>query len=78
VLLREGVLTKAVCTGAQVDYVLGTAQGDVRVEVTTGELATELRSCASFGPSTGAVVVQDGSDGRIYKAKDAGEPAACP
>jgi hypothetical protein len=78
-LIKGGVLEKAVCKGAQVAYTLGAAQGDVGVVVTTGgELATERKACASFGPGTGATVVKDGSDGVTYKALNAGAPASCP
>jgi hypothetical protein len=78
VLLKDGVLEKAVCKGAQVAYTLGMAQGDVVVVVSTGPAATRRAYCASFGPGTGAVVVKDGSDGVTYKALNASAPASCP
>jgi hypothetical protein len=79
VVYKQGVLEKAVCRGAQVAYTLGAAQGDLSVVVTTGgDLATERKACASFGPGTGATVVKDGSDGVTYKALNAGAPGGCP
>jgi hypothetical protein len=76
--VKNGVLEKAVCKGAQVAYTLGVSQGDVAVAVGTGAPATRKTYCASFGPATGALVLKDGSDGTTYLAKDAADPTECP
>jgi len=77
-LINEGRIEKAVCKGAQVVYALGAAQGDVQAVLTTGHPDAGRKYCASFGPATSANVVKDGSNGKVYLAKDAGAPAACP
>jgi hypothetical protein len=71
VLVRAGRKLKAVCKGAQVAYLLGAAQGDVHVTLATGAPAANAKYCSTFGPSTAATVVRDGSDGKVYKALDA-------
>ena len=76
-LIKDARLEKAVCKGSQVAYTLGAAQADVGVVVSTGAPATQLRTCASFGPATSATVKKDGSDGKTYLALNAGAPASC-
>lgn len=77
IVLHAGRLLKAICRGAQVDYSLGSPQGDVHVVLTTGDPAGNKKYCASFGPETSATVVRDGSDGRSYRAVQA-STGACP
>jgi hypothetical protein len=71
VLIRAGRLLKAVCKGPQVSYALGAPQGDVSVTLATGAAATNRKYCASFGPATTATILHDGSNGTVYKARDA-------
>jgi hypothetical protein len=75
-ILRTGRLLKVSCKGPQVAYVLGSAQGDITVTLSTGDIATNNKYCATFGPQSGATVHRDGSDGRSYSAVDAG-PGTC-
>ena len=63
---------QAVCKGPQVALVfpgsvLGT--GPVNVVVTTGDVGTERKTCASFGPSN-ATVVKDGSPIRRHTTNE--------
>jgi hypothetical protein len=77
VQIRNGRLLKAVCKGPQVAYALGAPQGDVSVVLATGAPETNRKYCATFGPATATSVVRDGSDGKVYKALNAG-PGQCP
>jgi len=77
IIVEAGHLLKAICKGPQVAYTLGAPQGDVNVVLTTGDPATNRKYCATLGPQTSARVVHDGSDGKTYKALQAG-PGACP
>jgi hypothetical protein len=81
VIIKDGALEKAVCKGPQVAYEFtGTPPAPVtyvHVVVTTGDVATQRKACATFEPGT-ATVVKDGSDGQTYKALNAGAPATCP
>lgn len=77
VVLRHGRVLKVSCKGPQVDYALGTAQGDIRVVLSTGNPATNHKYCATFGPQTATTVHRDGSDGRSYSAISAGQ-GTCP
>ena len=81
VIIKDGALEKAVCKGPQVAYEFtGTPPVPVtyvHVVVTTGDVATQRKACATFEPGT-ATVVKDGSDGQTYKALNAGAPATCP
>jgi hypothetical protein len=74
VVVKHGRLLRVLCKGAQVAYVLGTAQGDIDVTLRMGSVP--VRDCATFGPPP-TDVVRDGSDGRRYRAKDAPRPDAC-
>jgi hypothetical protein len=67
VLIKDGVLTKAVCKGTQVAYDLGAAQNAVRVVLSTG---TTNRYCTAFSTARGCTVTKDGSDGKTYLAKN--------
>jgi hypothetical protein len=69
VLVKNGVLAKAVCKGAQVAITDQAGMAPVGV-VTT--LNTE-RYCTSFG----GTLKKDGSDGKTFLAKDAPAPSAC-
>lgn len=77
IVLRAGRLMKALCRGPQVAYTLGAPQGDVYVTLTTGDPSTNRKYCATFGPQSSATVVRDGSDGRSYRAVQAGV-GVCP
>jgi hypothetical protein len=77
IVLIAGRLMKARCKGPQVDYALGAVQGDVHVTLSTGDPATNRKYCATFGPTSAATVVRDGSDGRSYRAVQAGT-GVCP
>lgn len=75
VLLKAGKLVKAKCLGrgpTLLDYDLqvGQAQAPVSVEMGMGE----WRYCAQFGGE----LSKDGTDGRLFKAKNAGVPGVCP
>jgi len=65
---------KAICKGPQVDYLLGTPQGDIAVTFELGSAPD--RNCLLFGPAP-TEVRKDGSDGRTYVAKKAPQPATC-
>jgi hypothetical protein len=71
VLVKNGVLAKAVCKGAQVAIDLNGSMAPVAV-VTT--LNTQ-KYCTSFG---GATVVKDGGDDKTFLHKSAPAPGACP
>jgi hypothetical protein len=77
VLLKNGVLIKALCQGkgptTNLDYDLqeGQAREPVSVVLTTGTVNTY---CAEFGGE----IKKDGSDGRSFAAREAGAPASCP
>jgi hypothetical protein len=77
IVLRAGRLMKAICRGPQINYSLGAPQGDVFVTLTTGDPSTNRKYCATFGPQSSATVVRDGSDGRSYRAVEAGA-GVCP
>lgn len=62
------------CNGPQVAYALDTVQGDIDVTLRLGTLP--VLDCATFGPEP-TDVLQDGSNGRIYAARNAPEPASC-
>lgn len=72
IVLRAGRLMKATCRGPQIAYDLGAAQGNVHVMLTTGDPSTNRKYCATFGPQSAATVIRDGSDGRSYRAVQAG------
>jgi hypothetical protein len=75
VLIKDGVLTKAVCKGTQVAYDLGAAQNAVRVELSTG---TTNSYCTTFSAARGCTVTKDGSDGKTYLAKNCtSAPSGC-
>ena len=71
ILVKNGVLAKAVCKGAQVAIDLNGSMAPVAV-VTT--LNTQ-KYCTSFG---GATVVKDGSDDKTFLHKSAPAPGGCP
>jgi hypothetical protein len=77
VSINDGRLLKAVCSGAQVAYALGTSQDEVDVSLVTGDPSAPIKYCMAFGTETGADVVKDGSNGRVYKARQAQGPAFC-
>src|SRR5688572_23168128 len=70
VLVKAGVLAKAVCKGAQVAIDLDGTMSPVGV-VTT--LNTEAY-CTEFG----GTAVQDGSDDKTFLRKESAAPASCP
>jgi hypothetical protein len=75
VLIKDGVLTKAVCGGAQVAYDLGAAQNAVRVVLSTG---TTNRYCTVFSAARGCTITKDGSDDKTYLAKNcSAAPSGC-
>lgn len=75
VLIKNGVLTKAVCGGAQVAYDLGAAQNAVRVVLATG---TTNRYCTVFSAARGCSVKKDGSDDKTYIATNCtAAPSGC-
>jgi hypothetical protein len=78
VLLIDGRLLKAVCVGSQVAYALGAAETEVNASLIMGDPSAPAKYCASFGAATGADVAKDGSNGRVYKARNASPPAFCP
>jgi hypothetical protein len=43
-----------------------------------GDAGSPSKYCMAFGAETGAEIVKDGSSGRIYQARDAGELSFCP
>lgn len=77
VVVQRGDL-KAVCKGKHVAPMLGTPQGDVAVELVTGDALGARSYCASFGAATAAKVVKDGSDGTRFVARNASAPTSCP
>jgi hypothetical protein len=70
VLVKNGVLTKAVCKGTQVAIDLNGSMSPVSV-VTTLNMD---RYCTEFG----GALVKDGSDDKAFLRKDAPAPSACP
>ena len=70
VLVKNGVLAKAVCGGSQVATDLNGSMSPVAVFTT---LNTE-RYCTEFG----GTVLKDGSDEKTFLRKDAAAPASCP
>lgn len=77
ILIKSGMLQKAVCRGPQVAFQLGAPQGSVDVVLSTG---TEPRRwCTTFNDGAqGCVVKKDGGDGRRLVALDcAAAAAAC-
>ena len=69
VLVKNGVLAKAVCKGAQIAITDQAGMAPIGVVTTVN---TE-RYCTSFG----GTLKNDGSDGKTFLAKDATAPAAC-
>ena len=69
VLVKDGVLAKAVCKGTQI--AITDQAGMAPVDVVT-TLNTE-RYCTSFG----GTLKKDGSDGKTFLAKDATAPTEC-
>jgi hypothetical protein len=70
VLVKGGVLVKAVCRGTHVALDVGGSMAPVAVVTTlNGE-----RYCTEFG----GVAVRDGSDGKTFLHRDAAAPAGCP
>jgi hypothetical protein len=78
VTVADGHLLKAICSGPQVAYSLGTSQGEVMLSLSMGDAGSPSKYCMAFGAETGAEIVKDGSSGRIYQARDAGELSFCP
>jgi len=70
VLVKSGVLAKAVCTGSQVAIDLNGSMAPVAVRTMLNAQAY----CTSFAGTT----VKDGSDDRTFLHKDASPPASCP
>lgn len=66
VLIKDGKLTKAVCSGTQVSYDLGAGENAVRVVLSTG--AAPNRYCTAFSSARGCDVKKDGTDGKTYTA----------
>ena len=81
VLIKDGVLTKAVCKGAQVAFTLGADQGGMNVVLRTG--TSPRRYCTALkgklDPDVPCNIKKNGSDGKTYLAKNcANAPASCP
>ncbi|MNC98296.1 hypothetical protein D3C83_162120 [compost metagenome] len=47
----------------------------MRASLVTGDPNDPLKHCFAFGAATSADVVKDGSNGRVYKATGAQNPA---
>jgi len=71
VLVKAGVLVKAVCKGAQVGIDLNASMAPVAVVMRLNSRAY----CSAFG---GAVGVKDGSDDKTFLHKEAPAPLECP
>jgi hypothetical protein len=75
VLIKGGVLQKAVCHGPQVAFQLGAPQGSIDVVLSTG--TAPRRWCTTFNDGAqGCVVKKDGGDGRRLVAIDCASAAA--
>jgi len=75
ILIKAGVLQKAVCHGSQVAFQLGAPQGSVDVVLSTGTVPR--RWCTTFNDGAeGCVVKKDGGDGRRLVAIDCTSAAA--
>jgi len=75
VLIKGGVLQKAVCVGSQVAFQLGASQGSVDVVLSTG--TAPRRWCTTFNDGAqGCLVKKDGSDGRRLVAVSCTSAAA--
>jgi len=67
----------AVCKGPQVDYNLGTDQQSVTAVLRVSGSDT-ARTCATFSPANGCSVLHDGTNGKLYVARDCTTSAPCP
>jgi hypothetical protein len=79
IMFRGGALAKAVCKGPQVAFDLGAAQGPISVVLSFG--SEPLRNCHRFGSAApeSCDVKKDGSDDRVFLAKNCvGPPVGCP
>ena len=81
VLIKDGVLTKAVCKGAQVAFTLGADQGGMNIVLRTG--TSPRRYCTALkgklDPDVPCDIKKNGSDGKTYLAKNCSNaPASCP
>jgi hypothetical protein len=75
VLVKGGVLHKALCVGPQVAFQLGAPQGSVDVVLSTG--SAPRRWCTTFNDGAeGCLVKKDGSDGRRLVALNCTSAAA--
>jgi hypothetical protein len=77
VLIKAAKLVKAVCSGPQISYDLGTDQVSVDVVLRTG--TAPRRYCAAFnGTTAGCDVVKNGSDDKKYLAMNCtAAPVVC-
>jgi len=75
ILVKGGILQKAVCRGPQVAFQLGADQGSIDIVLSTG--TTPRRWCTTFNDEAqGCVVKKDGSDGHRLVAIDCTSAAA--